>query len=325
MEVASRNQTSSPEGRARRKFQRTADTSDNFSFRKPSLPASAMRTAEPRQAPPFNRRRSILRDNKPPMGPRPQESSPSKRIFSEGTARSFLPNSASEPVLQMNKIGNDDSFGFGDTSMTTTSHSSVKAGPYEFLPPVSFDDFQTSIASYEPQMSPQLSEFPIPGRGGLNNNSAGNNMARTQGLADTASGSSTSASRQPRNQQFARRFSHVPRQTSQAQQDTQQLPPPPSLPLSLRTRRQSQVPTATAPPASVTRTPRKSVGPGILANMGQNRRAPQDQATNSAMASSAISRTPSLSKTPRRTTMGANRPGAQKPSRCNPFLGRTPA
>ena len=70
--------TSLAEGRSRRKFQRTATDIDNAAFRKPVLPASAMKQNTDAKSN-LARRKSIQRENKPLLGPRPLDSSSGKR------------------------------------------------------------------------------------------------------------------------------------------------------------------------------------------------------------------------------------------------------
>lgn len=69
---------SAAEARSRRKFQRTAPEDSTATFRKPALPASATRPLAERPGL-AGRRRSMLRENRVPSGPRPLDFSPGKR------------------------------------------------------------------------------------------------------------------------------------------------------------------------------------------------------------------------------------------------------
>lgn len=67
--------------------------------------------------------------------------------------RTFLPNSSSEPILEKPLRSKDSRFSFGETE----NANSPTPPSFNFLPPINFDDFQTSIASYE---SPRQARFP---------------------------------------------------------------------------------------------------------------------------------------------------------------------
>ncbi|GAB7352352.1 hypothetical protein MBLNU459_g2793t1 [Dothideomycetes sp. NU459] len=317
------------ESRARRKFQRatnTAGDNDSFSFRKPSLPASATRPAVDAKQPSMShRRKSTLKDSRGGglLGPRPLDS-PSKRIVSDSggaaayaahRAGSFLPTSASEPSFDKTIKTKDSRFSFGEAVVAKENAASNSTGSsFSFLPPVSFDDFQSSIASYEPMPSPRLSDFPVPAFSNKPG-SRTNTVPKHDGLGrkpSNAADPSSSATQIPatkatKAQSFVRRYSNAQRDTSLPNlQAVSAIPQVQAPPLSLRTRRQSQAAPVTTTPVSsaAARPPRKSVGPGMLTNMIRDRRTLQDSATaatNSA-SQSTVSRTPSLSKAGTRPT-----------------------
>jgi dual specificity tyrosine-phosphorylation-regulated kinase 2/3/4 len=97
---------------------------------------------------------------------------------------------------------------------------------------------------------------------------------------------------------------------SHAASDTNSMPPP-NAPLSVRTRRQSQFPAPTQAPASTNlaaRSPRKSLGPGVLAGGldSSKNNAHVTTSTPSEATRSLLGRTPSLGKSNRRETLGQN-------------------
>lgn len=210
-------------------------------------------------------------------------------------------------MLEMAKEkGDDNRYSFGNASLTT-DNGSESAASFEFLPAVSFDDFQTSITSYEPQPSPRLSKFPSAGTGeGIFSNEEV--MGRSKESGDTTSAAATSAFKPGKTQPSARRQNTAaPRQSSLAVQDGAPSVPTATPALSLRTRRQSHAAASTAAPSTASaRPPRKSVGPGLLTSMMQNNRTQTQQTSSTPMSAPAqpnVTRTPSITKTSRRTTM----------------------
>ncbi|CAD0109130.1 unnamed protein product, partial [Aureobasidium uvarum] len=99
------------------KYQRTSLAADNdsFSFRKPTAPASASRPQQQQ-----HQRKSTLKENRP---------------------------SAVQPTqIQTRQLRSKDSrFSFGEPE----NANSPTPPAFDFLPPINFDDFQTSIASYD--------------------------------------------------------------------------------------------------------------------------------------------------------------------------------
>ncbi|KAK5136520.1 hypothetical protein LTR08_002864 [Meristemomyces frigidus] len=181
------------ESRPRRKFQATADTEPTF--RKPSIPASAMRPAglEPRPSL-SSRRRSTLRENvRVPTGPR-EFPSPGKRCVSTNTGKgersadvadrlvstttsstmapspsgTFLPAANAELFLANSRLpataAGTSRFSSGKHSSTDDADSPTtpagrRADAFDFVPTMNFDDFQSSIV--DPNWtSPLTSTFP---------------------------------------------------------------------------------------------------------------------------------------------------------------------
>jgi dual specificity tyrosine-phosphorylation-regulated kinase 2/3/4 len=139
--------------------------------------------------------------------------------------------------------------------------SENSAGPFEFAPSLSFDDLQQSIVTTN---EPQLSEFPAPGGGGGIISGRGilggmkNNQEAERKISVTASvnsGNVISGARPGRSGSILRRPSLSSRQSSQTSSMD-----PPTAPLAMRTRRESNVSSV----ASNGGAPRKSIGPGVL-------------------------------------------------------------
>ncbi len=132
------------------------------------------------------------------------------------------------------------------------------------MPSVNFDDFHTSITSNEPS----LNEFPAPGRGGGFPAKKGIIQAEdTPGEANDkgqgrAVGAAASASRIGRSGSLLQRHNSVAKQRNQVSAGMEPMGPP-SAPLPVRTRRQSEFP-ALSTNAVVGRPPRKSIGPGVI-------------------------------------------------------------
>ncbi|KAF2262830.1 hypothetical protein CC78DRAFT_534476 [Lojkania enalia] len=310
---AAEDSSGSAEGRVRRKFQRTTSSTDN-KLRKSSATTAAPSAARPPPVdskPGLRGRRQSIRDHKAPLGPRPLDLS-KQRVTSDASVaalsaanRSFLPTSTStnEPTFSQPTRTANPRFSFGRQS--TASRDRDNSGSYDFLPSVNFDDFHTSISSYEPA----LSDFPAPGGGG------GGIFPSAASTANSAMGSetltATADARPARSTSLIRRFSNARKTSSMsstnAQSDSSSMPPPPpTTNMSIRTRRQSQFP-APAPSNPAARPPRKSVGPGMLPSSldSQNARA-QETPKPSSDSSSRIGRTPSFNQGNRPKTLSAS-------------------
>ncbi|KAH9826168.1 Dual specificity protein kinase pom1 [Teratosphaeria destructans] len=208
----------------RRKFQRTQATESDASntFRKPSIPASATRQqagGEQRQNN-GHRRKSTLRENvRVPSGPREFPSGGSRRNISistinpqaapavtdtTNTSRSFLPESASEPLFTNAHAFNSNSFRtnqqqqqlqqqqqprlhFGQNQHSSTDETDSPSTPGDFAPTMNFDDFQNSIS--DPNWtSPTLESFPthVNGRALPKDDNTSSVMAAGNGYTATS-------------------------------------------------------------------------------------------------------------------------------------------
>ncbi|KAE9972957.1 hypothetical protein EG328_004671 [Venturia inaequalis] len=305
------------EDRARKRFQRT--TSENEDpLRKPGLFSRSNNVTQPSSDPKMNpaghnRRRSTLRDNnRPLLGPRPLES---KRITSESHAApanrpSFLPTSTSENILAHPHSNFNSRFSYNGQQPRDPSRGRTESsGSTDFLPSVNFDDFHSKITGYEAD----LDSFPVPGsstkegsesptrtdmgdkgRGPTAVVPAGTGMAFGAGRGQESTGKVT------RSSSLARRFSNARRNPAQNPAVDSTAMPPPSAPLAAtRGRRQSALPTgppATTPAAA--RQPRKSVGPGLITQGFEERRAAREAQPSSG----SLSRNTSINKPSSRST-----------------------
>ncbi|KAF4555724.1 Protein kinase domain-containing protein 9 [Elsinoe fawcettii] len=318
------------ESRSRKKFQRTTNIKDDEStFRKPSLPASAMKQNGENKSNFLQRKRSVGRE--PPKslhGPRPLENA-GKRIFSEGnrlppsdTRGPLLPSSSSMPVLDRKPVSKHR-FSLGPSQITRKEvpppQEIQSTQSFSFLPPVNFDDFQSSIASYE--HGSDLNDNGEGQNGGFlmsngnhdSNSSTKTDMPQTRSNNDMRipsgqSGMSTGSDSQgpPR-----RNLSITKKELPSYSKDSN---------LAVRSRRQSALPTVgqpAMPSIANARSPRKSVGPGLLTNM-LNNRGPQDEAPplSAPVTQNETSRFSPVSRSRRRTLASqTNHPSSEQQQR----------
>ncbi|KJX97075.1 hypothetical protein TI39_contig562g00016 [Zymoseptoria brevis] len=290
----------------RRKFQRTAaarkDASDE-TFRKPTLPASATRTTTDQRPSLHHRRRSTLRDTpRVPSGPR-EFPSPGRRVASGSAAlhtpsmsnatnssRTFLPHeSSSGKTTKPSTFSSGNTASRHDSSYLTSSGDST-TDTFDFIPSVSFDDLQNSIANYDGN-GPLLSESSTVGSEPAASKSTARSMANGAG---NLGGRPPVPRLEPRDEAGVNRSESLRRRLSAATvpksvgsskgKETIAASAANAQPgsLSVRTKRQSTAPmgpppTVPAPPPLSTgaRQPRKSVGPGGIANTTENRKSSQ--------------------------------------------------
>jgi len=341
---------------ARRKFQRTTtapEATTDQGFRKPSIPASAMR-GNLERAPSFSeRRKSTLRSNiRVPSGPREFPSSPGRQRLPStssivpstdtavSTSRPFLPSVNSDSYFASARLAssshqrqasygsrradftNSSTDAFADSSIPTTPGQRTPAplgDSLDFLPDVNFDDFQTSIKNYD-GTSPLLSDFPtVPG---------GRPLPREDRTAGTRVGQVKEQQTQSRpdlsRTQSLRQRLAGGRQASAALQQSPSKDLAQSSVSSLRNRRQSSITqTATTsvpvPAPAAAKPPRKSMGPGLLTSMVRGSAGQQQSPTTTTTSTaesplkSALARTSSLSKVRRTTIQPSVSAGADLP------------
>lgn len=170
--------------------------------------------------------------------------------------------SGREPTVNASPRNHHSLFSFGgcvagDGNMTSS---------YEFLPSPSFDDLQSSITSASKDL---MEQFPMAGR---NNTILGekrpagvleaSNEGRGTGAARVVSGPRPArAGSILRWQSTSTRQSSISSTTSGGSGSME----PPSAPLAIRTRRQSQHPPISGTgAANASKAPRKSIGPGVI-------------------------------------------------------------
>ncbi|KAL8965388.1 MAG: hypothetical protein Q9183_003877, partial [Haloplaca sp. 2 TL-2023] len=241
-------------GRPSQRFPKS--TSDgNIALRRPAPEPSSAATTGLRSN--FgSRRRQSVRDQKEPQPPSSLHSSPSKRISHYNAQRSagVLPRASHSRHPSNNQ---PLSYQLDPSNSESTQDLSDTSGTMDFLPSVNFDDFHTSLTTDEPN----LSLFPKPGNRASavldppftlqdqEQKSTVQVPLKTAGPQDTGSriGRSGSLLRRHNSQTKAtaphRRESNF--EAASVNQRTRQLQPP----------------TANI---NVLRSPRKSVGPGII-------------------------------------------------------------
>jgi dual specificity tyrosine-phosphorylation-regulated kinase 2/3/4 len=219
----------------------------------------------------------MLREQKLPSGPRP-ECSPSKAygdpfILTPPRADSYArqenadpgarlrAGSFREPTLHASSRNNHSLFSFGGFKGADENST----GSYDFLPSPSFDDLQSSIATASNDFINRPSAVEERGIGGKRSIEA-MDTTMTDARASVASRAPTGP-RPARTGSILRRQSTSTRQSSissTASGATGTMDPP-TAPLAMRTRRQSQYPPISgSATANASKAPRKSIGPGVI-------------------------------------------------------------
>ena len=184
----------------------------------------------------------------------------------QASQRTFASDAQKEPHSRQSSINNTSRFSFASTAISSKRDTSQSSGSFDFLPPINFDDLHTSIASHEPD----ISSFPAPG--GLSKDVATkpNGPALTalrpgnSGSAKTVDASAFS-SRIGLNGSSLRRYNSTTQRVGQKVADSDSMAPL-NVPASVKARRKTYFP-ATTTGEGATRSPRKSVGPGVLLNL----------------------------------------------------------
>lgn len=247
----------------------------------PSRPAEPTPLAgirpDPFPTPATRRRQSSFRDQtfreqRALHAPSTLQATPSKRPAHSGLSnpqapqRTFASNTQKEPHSRQSSINNTSRFSFASTATTGKRDTSQSSGPFEFLPPINFDNLHTSIAPNEPY----IPSFPPPGGPSKVIGSNANESAltaprpRIPGSAKTVDAAGAS-SRIGLNGSSLRRHNSTTQQAGQKIADLDSMAPP-NGPASGRARRKTYFP-ATNTGEGETRSPRKSVGPGVLMSL----------------------------------------------------------
>ena len=180
--------------------------------------------------------------------------------------RTFASNAQKEPHSRQSSINNTSRFSFASTATSSKRETSESSGSFDFLPPINFDDLHTSIASHEPD----ISSFPAPGGSSKDVAASANGSALTAprpGIPASAKTADASAfgSRIGLNGSSLRRHNSTTQRAGQKIAESDSMAPP-NGPASVRARRKTYFP-ATTTGEGATRSPRKSVGPGVLMNL----------------------------------------------------------
>ncbi|TAQ87838.1 hypothetical protein B7494_g3852 [Chlorociboria aeruginascens] len=200
----------------------------------------------------------MLREPRAPSGPRPDFA---RSMVKENQAPTVgAERSHASSALNASSQNNHSLFSFGEYNAT----DDTTIGSFEFLPSPSFDDLQSSITSVSNDFKTVYSAS-----GAQEGIVAGN---QTIEAVDTTinqeriTGSGRGAPRPGRSASILRRPSVSTRQSSISSTASTGNMDPPSAPLAARTRRQSQYPpiSGSASSNTLTRPPRKSIGPGVL-------------------------------------------------------------
>ena len=276
------------EGRGTKRLHKNSSTSAKI-----ARPTESMSTATIKSepfAPPAARRRQssfrdqTFRDQRALPTSTSLQSSPSKRYensllldaYSANTfrlaynglsntqapQRAFASNSSQEPHSGQASYGHSSRFSFSSDAPVSRRDISNEPEPFDFLPPINFDDFHSSIGSGEPD----INSFPKPGGNLVGSTNGSNSIHQRPGMNGPSKtiDSSQLGSRIGLNGSSIRRHNSVARQTNQTMTDPGNMAPPAAA-ASARARRKTFFAAPSTGSSIVPRAPRKSVGPGILA------------------------------------------------------------
>ncbi|KAI9718844.1 MAG: hypothetical protein M1828_006533 [Chrysothrix sp. TS-e1954] len=247
-----------------------------------------------------NRRRSAA--HRAPLGPRPPDFSPSKRVTSDAPAvqqsissRSFLPSAVSEPYLGISPRRNLSAFEQqsykGNPPLTQGNGSNS---------PMDFDAMQDNAARQGPVLNdlsqPSLpaveSSFGMPKYAGARQNGNASSQYITGGdrqLYGPLASSRTPVRSPVRSGNPALRAAQL---STTPAADGQS-----STPLVVRTKRQSQFPPSVAANLATAKQPRKSIGPGFTVPTARDKTV-FDPASRSMMPSSREAASTSINRRP---------------------------
>ena len=184
----------------------------------------------------------------------------------QASQRTFASNAQKEPHSRQSSINNTSRFSFASTATISKRDTSQSSGSFDFLPPINFDDLHNSLASNEPDTS----SFPVSGASSKDvscNASASALTTPRPGIPGSAKTADASAfgSRISLNGSSLRRHNSTTQRTGQKVADLDSMAPPNGSGSS-RARRKTYFPSA-ATGEGAARSPRKSVGPGVLVNI----------------------------------------------------------
>ncbi|MCJ1386307.1 hypothetical protein MMC17_009433 [Xylographa soralifera] len=254
------------EGRGRKRLQKSPSFK-SLSSRRPEEPPSTA-ISEPRSNI-ASRRRQSLRDSRVPLGARPLQRSPSKQNPSNITPIPYRSTSSSIRQVahsRQTSANNILSSNFGTKTLDQKKDGDAGSEGYPFLPAVNFDDFHTSITSGVANTGTVAGKRGVFGAlaGDKSSDVDGADRARENGISKPAS-TVNFEGRLGRSGSLIQRQNSVPRPKVQPSFSTSKLEVmgPPDTLVATKGRRQSHFPASTAN-LSVSRPPRKSIGPGII-------------------------------------------------------------
>ncbi|KAJ9353838.1 hypothetical protein DTO027B9_5051 [Paecilomyces variotii] len=231
---------STAEGPGRRRLQRPLSKGSDLNATSfPSNAAGGRRGSVVRRQP-------STREQKAPLGPRPQ-GSPVKRHISTSFLHSVNSSlDSTNDSSESHSISSNPRLSLGTWQRVENQQTPPDSS--EFLAPINFDDFHNSIMG-----EPTLNHFPMPGHagggGGYDNKTTtfkSNNPWAKVGPGPGAQSAGSGSRNRP----------------ADAGGQAGQMPPPPA-PATFRRRRQSLAPAPSSNPIP-TKAPRKSVGPGTI-------------------------------------------------------------
>lgn len=170
--------------------------------------------------------------------------------------------SGREPTLNASSRNNHSLFSFGGFGNADENNTTS----YEFLPSPSFDDLQSSINAASNDLKER---FPAPG----GNNTVIGGKRPVEAMEASNEGRGTAGARVVSGPRPARTGSILRRQSTSTRQSSisstasvaSGAMDPPSAPLAMRNRRQSQYPPISGSgAANAAKAPRKSIGPGVI-------------------------------------------------------------
>ena len=187
------------------------------------------------------------------------------RSFANPQAPQPASNAQREPHSRQSSINNTSRFSFASTATSSKRDTSQSSGSFDFLQPISFDEVHTSIASHESN----ISSFPPLDRPS-NDGAEGNNQSALTASRPGIPGSAKTADAAAFTSRIRPSDASLRRHNSATQRAGQKIAGPDGMTTSTgqasaRARRKTYIPDATTEGAI--RSPRKSVGPGVLVNL----------------------------------------------------------
>ncbi|KAF1815635.1 hypothetical protein P152DRAFT_471050 [Eremomyces bilateralis CBS 781.70] len=256
----------------------------------------------------------------PLLGPRPLEQQQGKRVISDTSAipaatRSFplsqgiKPSESRAPPTQ-NTSG---PFGTGIGRGNDAPREGNEEESFDFLPAVNFDEFHASL-TYEPD----LNDFPLPGRVGDRVIGATSTQRMVPGTGDDNQFISGPQGGIPRRPSLLRKANNArPPENRQQTTDTTSMAPPSAF--ATRNRQQSSQNAPLSTPVKTSahfRSPRKSVGPGIYTPNQDGRNTKGNASSSfSGQGQGSLSRSSSMTKANRRTTLAPGSVGGADTAR----------